>query len=103
MTLELFLGLLTICAAITAMMTQALKKVFEDKQLTYSSNMIALVVAIVIGLSVSAVAYLLLDIPFSALNIIMMFLLAAGNWLGAMVGYDKVMQLITQISKTGGD
>jgi uncharacterized membrane protein len=97
------LGLLAICAALTATVTQAVKKVFDDKSMTYSSNMIALVVAVVVGLSVSAVAYLTMDIPFSTLNIVMMFLLSVGNWLGAMVGYDKVVQLITQVAKNGGD
>lgn len=100
MTLELFIGLLTVCAVVTAMLTQAVKKILDDTTINYASNVVALVVAIVVGLSASALAYMMFDIPFSALNIIMMFLLALGNWLGAMVGYDKVIQLLRQI---GGD
>ena len=102
MTESLFVLLLAICAVITAFLTQGVKKIYTLKKKDYASNGIVLVVAAIVGLSVAAVAYLQLDIPFSSLNIIMMFALTIGNWLGAMLGYDKVTQLITQINQIIG-
>lgn len=101
MTLELFVILLTICSVITSLLTEGLKKFLDSMKVTYASNMLVLVVAVIVGFGASVLAYIKMDIPFSALNIIMAFLLACGNWLGAMVGYDKVMQAIKQIG--GGD
>lgn len=101
MNLELFLVLLTICATLTSLITEGVKKLLDSMKVTYASNILVLAVAMVVGLSAAVLAYLQLNIPFSATNMIMGFLLACGNWLGAMVGYDKVMQAIKQIG-TGG-
>ena len=98
MTITLFISILTLGAAITGLFTEAIKKCYSNAHKEYSANVIALVNAIVVGFGGTAVAYLLLGISWTVNNIICMFLMAIAIWLGAMLGYDKVIQLVKQIS-----
>ena len=63
-----------------------------------SYNIIALVVALVIGGAGSAVYYQLNAIPFDVNNVIYMILMGLASGLCSMVSYDKLKQCIEQIS-----
>ena len=63
-----------------------------------SYNIIALVVALVIGGVGSAVYYQLNAIPFDVNNVIYMILMGLASGLCSMVSYDKLKQCIEQIS-----
>lgn len=99
MTLQTFLMLLTIFATITSLITQALKSFFDGLNIKYASNIVALVVAVVVGAGGTAVYYIAQGIEWTLINIICLCIMALFNWLGAMLGYDKVKQAITQINK----
>lgn len=92
MTITLFLFLFTVGSAAASLLTEAIKKGFN-----LSSNIIALIDAVVIGGFGTAAAYLLLGMPFSLNNIVCIILMIVCVWVGSMVGYDKVMQTIKQI------
>ena len=98
MTIQLFITLLVALCAVSGLLTEAIKKWFENKQKNPSANLIAVIDALVVGGGGMVAAYIWLSIPFVLPNIIaiaaMIFLVA----IGSMVGYDKVIQLITQIS-----
>jgi hypothetical protein len=66
----------------------------------YVSNIVVLCVSVIVGGVGTAVFYLWNNYAWTTLNIICLFLMICANWLCAMLGYDKVMQAITQI-KTG--
>ena len=93
MTTTLFLMLLTILSIASGLVTQALKQAIKS----ISTNVIALVDAIVVGGGGSTVAFALLGIPFTPVNIICIILLAFCVWIGSMVGFDKVKQTVEQI------
>lgn len=97
MTITLFIFILTIGAAASSLLTEAIKKFFENAGKTYSANLIALVNAIVCGCGGTALAYIFMDIPWTGTNILCLVLMALCVWVSEMVGYDKVIQLITQI------
>ena len=63
-----------------------------------SYNIIALVVALVIGGTGSAVYYQLNTIPFNLDNIIYLVLMGLASGLCSMVGFDKIKQAIEQIT-----
>lgn len=102
MSVTLFVFILTIGAAFSSLLTQAVKKWYENRKSEYSSNMIALINAIVIGCGGTVVVYMLMGIPWSVNNIICIFLMGICVWIGSMIGYDKIIQLVQQISG-GGD
>lgn len=96
MTVELFLTLLVFCSTLTSLVTEAIKKLVDDE---FPSNMLVLFVALIVGCSVVGVYYVTYGVEFNTINIMYLIFMGIANWLGAMVGYDKIKQLIEQIKK----
>ena len=97
MTVTIFLTLLMVCAALTALLTEGIKKFLDEMKIPYASNIVVLIVALLIGCGATALYYVNYQVPFNALNSVYLALMGIANWLGAMVGYDKVKQAIEQI------
>lgn len=96
MTVELFLAMLMFYSTATSLVTEGLKKInYIKEKVPY--NIVVLVVAMVVGCGLTSIYYIANGIPWTTLNIIYLVLMGIANWLGAMVGYDKVKQLIGQI------
>ena len=93
MTIQLFLFLFTIGSLMSSLVTEAIKKAFTS----VSTNVIALADSVLVGLAGTICAYILMGIPFTLANDICIVLMAVCIWIGSMVGYDKVMQTISQI------
>ena len=99
MTVEVFLILFAVFATITSLMTEGIKKWLDSLKVQYASNIVVLVAAILVGGIGTIVYYLIFDYAWTTLNIICIFLMICANWLGAMIGYDKVTQAITQLAQ----
>lgn len=94
MTVAMFCAIFGICSVATGLITEAIKKLVYDK----TPNIIALITALITGTGGTAIYYVFSDIPFTATNIITMILMGLAVAVGAMVGYDKVVQAIKQIT-----
>lgn len=103
MTTTAFLILLTACAVITSLLTEAAKKFLDSIKVRYASNIVVLIIAIIVGWGATAVYYVNAQVPFNALNSVYLALMGIANWVGAMVGYDRVRQTIAQIGKQVSD
>ncbi len=97
MTIQTFLCLLAVFSAFTSLFTEAVKLFLDSLKIKYASNLVVLGSAVFIGGLGTASFYLFQNFSWTAENIISIFLMIAANWLVAMVGYDKVMQAITQL------
>ena len=97
MTITTFLMLLSSFSVLSGLVTEGVKKLISDKA-NMSYNIIALVVALVIGGVGSAVYYQLNAIPFNLDNIIYLVLMGLASGLCSMVGFDKIKQAIEQIT-----
>ncbi len=93
MTIELFIIMLTVGGTLSSLITQALKKAFDE----LSSNVIAIADAAIVGIGGMIIAYILMDIPFTLQNVVCIPLMAVCIAVGSMVGYDKVIQTLKQI------
>lgn len=93
MTIELFIFLFTVGSSAASLLTQALKKAFKN----LSSNMLALVSALVVGIGGTMAAYILMDIVIDLKSIVCVPLMALCIWLGSMLSYDKLLQTISQL------
>lgn len=102
MNLTVFVILLTVCATITSLLTEAVKSFLDMQKVKYASNIVVLVIAMVTGCTGAMLYYLIFMIDITLLNCIMAIFLGLANWVGAMVGYDKVKQALEQIKQTGG-
>lgn len=97
MTVSAFLLLLTVFATVTSLLTEAVKKFLDEQKVNYASNIVVLVLAIIIGCGGTVIYYINFQVPFTALNSVYLALMGIANWVGAMVGYDKIKQAIEQI------
>ena len=97
MTLSVFLTLLLAVSIFTGLVVEGIKKFLDSKLKTYSSNLIAGIVSIVLGTAVGVFYCISAEIAFSANTIIMLIALVFLSWLSSMVGYDKIVQSLAQI------
>ena len=97
MNLEIFLLGLLIVSTLTGLVTEAIKTWLEEHKKNYYANTLAGYVAVVLSVAVGA-GYIIMagaaavNAKMAVCLIALMFL----SWLSAMVGYDKVMQAISQ-------
>lgn len=98
MTVTLFISLFTIGSMACGLITEAVKKMYQNAGKDYSANIIALVDALVVGGLGTITAYMLMDIPWTVNNIICIVLMVVCIWLGAMLGFDKIKQTLEQIA-----
>ena len=97
MNTSLFLILLSAFSVISGLITEGIKKMINDKA-NFSYNIIALVVALIVGTIGCATYYQLNSIPFDVNNIIYMILMGLASGLTSMVGFDKVKQTVEQLA-----
>ncbi|MBD5547504.1 MAG: hypothetical protein HDQ97_08905 [Lachnospiraceae bacterium] len=100
MTVTLFITFITAAAAVSGLLTEAIKKAYTNAGRKYSANVIALINAAVIGGLGMAAVYMLLGIPWTVNNIICIAIMIVIVWIGSMVGYDKIIQLLKQVQET---
>lgn len=94
MTLQIFTILLAILCIASTGITEAIKRATKEK---ISNNLLAAIVAVVVGGGGTVAAFLFMSIPFTAINIVCIVLMVIAIWVGSMIGYDKVKQLVKQI------
>ena len=97
MTYEFFVVLLVAYSVITSLFVEAVKKALDTSKVAYASNVLVLCIAVLVGGFGTVFFYVCNDIAFTLKNIIAILMMVCANWLVAMVGYDKVMQAITQL------
>ena len=97
MSITLFITMFTVGVAASALLTEAVKKFYTNAGKECSPNIVALIDAVVIGAGGTAVVYMLMNISWTVNNIICLILMTWCVWIGSMIGYDKVVQLLKQI------
>lgn len=97
MNIAIFVALLVVFSAVTSLLTETCKKLLDDTTITYSSNVLVVIIACIVGIFGTGIYYVLSGITFNLVNIICMPLMGLATSVGSMVGYDKVIQTIKQI------
>lgn len=97
MTTGTFLLLLSSFSTLSSLVTEGIKKRFGvDRKFSY--NLLALLVALVIGCVGTGIYYQFHAIEFTTNNILCLALMGFASGLTSMIGYDKVSQLISQLT-----
>lgn len=81
----------------TSLITQAVKKLLDENNIKYASNTLAGIIAIITSLLISVGYIIIYHIIFSPVILVYIIALMILSWLCAMLGYDKVMQTISQL------
>lgn len=100
---EIFLIGLLLTSTLTGLVTEAIKRIMDDLKLDYYANILSGGVAAILAMAIGVIYVVLTGVGFTAQNVTCIIVLAFLSWLCAMVGYDKVIQVITQFKKSGKD
>lgn len=85
--------LLTICAVLTSLITQAVKKMVTVKQPT----VVAAIISVIVGIAVPVGYLVIYSIPFTPQDIVYIISLVVFTWLSSTLGYDTVIKALAQI------
>lgn len=102
-SLQIFLLGLLIVSTLTGLATEAIKNLLDEHGKTYHSNTLAGIVAMVLSIAVGVGYILLMNIGFTTQAVVCLIALIFMSWLCAMVGYDKVIQAISQFKNNKKD
>ncbi len=97
LSFDVMVALVTAMSIATSLLTQLVKNILDTFKKQYASNVIVMVVAVIVGGCGTALYYVNYQISFNALTSVYLAIMCLLNCAGAMVGYDKVKQAITQI------
>ena len=89
------LGLL-ITSTLTSLVTEAVKKLMAEHNKTYHANTLVGIIALVLSIVIGSGYVVLNGLEFTSAAIICLIAQVFMSWLCAMVGYDKVIQAISQ-------
>jgi len=94
---EIFMLGLFVTATFAGLMTEAVKKILNDLEVKYHSNIVAGIVSFVLAIGIGVGYVVLNNLGFTSHSIVYIAILAVLSWLCSMVGYDKVTQVIAQV------
>lgn len=97
---EVFMIGLLVISTITGLATEAVKKVLVEHNKSYRANTLAGIVALAVSAAIGLGYICIAGIPFSTQVIVCLIGEVFMSWLCAMVGYDKVVQAISQFKTT---
>lgn len=101
MNLEVFLLMLLIVSVLTGLFTEGIKNWMKERNKTYYPNALAGYVAVVLSVLAGAAYVIITNAALNAYMAVYLIALVLLSWLAAMVGYDKVIQAITQFKQYG--
>lgn len=103
MSLETFLMVLLIVSTLTGLVTEGIKVLLTEWGKTYKANTLAGIAAIVLSIIVGIAYAILSGSVLNAQMVVYLVAIVLLSWLSAMVGYDKVIQAISQFKISKGE
>ena len=95
-SLHVFMLGVLITSTMTGLATEAIKKILAEYSKNYYANTLAGIVSVILSVAIGVGYMMLSGISFTSQSIIYLVALVFISWLCAMVGYDKVVQAISQ-------
>ena len=97
---EIFLLGMLITSTLTSLVTEAIKKILTEFNKTFPSNTLVGLVSLILSAAIGTGYIILTNTAFTASVAVYLIVLVFASWLCAMVGYDKVIQAISQFNTT---
>ena len=85
---------------LTNLTVEGLKKLMDERGMTYSSNLLAAVMSVVIAAAIFGGYMIMNDIAFTIKIAVQIMVLMYLAFLASTVGYDKIIQTLKQIKET---
>lgn len=93
---EIFLLGLLIASTLTALVTEAIKKILTEHNIAYRANTLAGIVSTILSAALCAGYIIMANLGFTPQILVCLIAQIFMSWLCAMIGYDKVIQAISQ-------
>ena len=93
---------LAFVSVLTSLTVEGIKKLLDEQGKTYKSNLLAAIVSVVLSIATMVCYVLYFGVGFSIQIVVITVCFAFLSWLCAMVGFDKVKQMIEQFSNKEG-
>lgn len=100
---ETFLLGLLLTSTATGLVTEAVKKILVEYNKPYHANTLAGVISIVLSAAIGTGYVIVTNSIFTTQVVVCLIAMVFISWLCAMVGYDKVIQSISQFKMEGKD
>lgn len=102
-SLHVFMLGVLITSTMTGLATEAIKKILTEYSKNYYANTLAGIVSVILSVAIGVGYMMLSGISFTSQSIIYLVALVFISWLCAMVGYDKVVQTISQFKTSSAE
>ncbi|MCD7824213.1 MAG: aminopeptidase [Oscillospiraceae bacterium] len=99
MSYSIFLLGLLVVSTLTGLVTEAIKKQLEECGKSYKANLLAGIVALVLSAAVAVGYTIMTETAWTPQLVVIAVALMLLSWLCAMLGYDKVIQSISQFKQ----
>ncbi len=96
MKMEVFLILLLIVSVLSSLVVEGIKKLLDERGKKYYSNALAGIAAVVLSVFVGISYMIIIGVSLNLQMAVYLLALVFLSWLSSMVGYDKVIQAISQ-------
>ena len=97
MSTDVFLMLMLAKSVLTGLFVEAIKMILDGVGPKSSTNILTGAVSVVLAVIIDAGYVIMTDAMLTDKMAVMLIALVLLSWLCAMVGYDKVMQAVTQV------
>ena len=102
-SLHVFMLGVLITSTLTSLATEAVKKLLAEHSKNYYANTLAGIVSVILSVAIGIGYTMLSGISFTSQTIVYLIALVFISWLCAMVGYDKVIQAISQFKTASAE
>ena len=102
-SLHVFMLGVLVTSTMTGLATEAIKKILAEYSKNYYANTLAGIVSVILSVAIGVGYMMISGISFTSQSIIYLVALVFISWLCAMVGYDKVVQAISQFKTASVD
>ena len=102
-SLHVFMLGVLITSTLTSLATEAVKKLLAEHSKNYYANTLAGIVSVILSVAIGIGYMMLSSISFTPQTIVYLIALVFISWLCAMVGYDKVIQAISQFKTASAE
>lgn len=102
-SLHVFMLGVLITSTMTGLATEAIKKILAEYSKNYYANTLAGIVSVILSVAIGVGYMMISGINFTSQSIIYLVALVFISWLCAMVGYDKVVQAISQFKTASAE
>ena len=102
-SLHVFMLGVLITSTLTSLATEAVKKLLAEHSKNYYANTLAGIVSVILSVAIGISYMMLSNISFTSQTIVYLIALVFISWLCAMVGYDKVIQAISQFKTASAE